>query len=110
MSRIGPLALILVVATTASAAEPSFVRDVQPILARKCFPCHGPDEHDRQGDLRLDFREEAVSAGAIATGPRLRLESIRTAQAPSITTRAAKPVAQIARWASSPNIGSIRNG
>ena len=46
----------------AAAAEPkvSFNRQIKPILSNKCFACHGPDEAERQGELRLDVREEAV--------------------------------------------------
>lgn len=37
----------------------SFAADVRPILASKCWNCHGPDEETREGDLRLDLRDQA---------------------------------------------------
>ncbi len=48
----------------ASAAEPlDFNRDIRPILADKCFLCHGPDAKDLKGGLRIDLRD-AVTAPA----------------------------------------------
>ena len=45
-----------------------FNQHVRPILSDKCFFCHGPDKHERKGDLRLDIREDAIKAKAIVPG------------------------------------------
>ena len=78
-------ACVLLAALPAMAAEPvDFSRDVLPILSAHCFKCHGRDEAQRKGKLRLDVRADANvrtrfgSCGALRstassdTAPRLR--------------------------------------
>src|SRR5262245_44149829 len=65
-SRI-PLALLfaagpLLAQSTARADEVLFDRDVRPILADRCFRCHGHDAGARRAELRLDLREVATAA------------------------------------------------
>ena len=50
--------VVLFAATVVTAAD--FGRDVQPILARRCYGCHGPKV--QMGKLRLDTAEAAQRA------------------------------------------------
>ncbi len=65
--------VLLFIPAAVSASEPlpatiGFNRHVQPILSDNCFFCHGPDAGQRQADLRLDIREQAIDGGAIVPG------------------------------------------
>ncbi|MFO0875365.1 MAG: PSD1 and planctomycete cytochrome C domain-containing protein, partial [Phycisphaerales bacterium] len=51
--------------------EIRYDRDIRPLLADRCFRCHGPDAGARRADLRLDVREVATAErdGAAAIVP-----------------------------------------
>src|SRR5438874_7298616 len=60
--------LFLAAAAQAAPGKLEYNRDVRPILAENCFACHGPDSAARKADLRLDLRDEAVTAEAFVPG------------------------------------------
>ncbi len=45
----------------ASPAKVDFAREIRPILSRNCLSCHGADAENRQANLRLDVRNQAVA-------------------------------------------------
>lgn len=84
MIRVAPawlgLSLILfnsIVDQVRAEEKISFSRDVQPLLARSCFPCHGPEEAGRQADLQLNIRDLAVKSEAIVPGKPEESELVR---------------------------------
>ena len=116
--RTMKLLLPLVLVTTfclpplAAAERVEFARDVLPILSANCFPCHGPDEKDRQAGLRLDgpeqiARKRAAGVPVVAGEPgqslvylRMVTEDPETVMPPPSSNKVLKPaqVELIRRW------------
>lgn len=47
--------------SVADESKIDYNRDIRPILSDKCYQCHGPDEAERQTNLRLDEQTSAFS-------------------------------------------------
>src|SRR5437868_1584530 len=70
---IAVVALAIVAGARAHCAEPTaalppatsrqidFARDIQPLLQKNCFSCHGSEQ--QEGGLRLDQRKRALDGG-----------------------------------------------
>jgi hypothetical protein len=59
--------------SAATARAIDFNRDIRPILADKCYKCHGPDAKQVKGNLKLDSLESATKpakSGKVAIVPR----------------------------------------
>ena len=80
-SRILTLAFVLpfafALSSVARGQAIDFSREILPILADKCFQCHGPDAAHREADLRLDLElnakasrdgQFAIKAGILTMG------------------------------------------
>ena len=55
--------LILCLSLSAVRADVDYQKDIRPILAEHCWHCHGVDDKERQGGLRLDDRSAALRGG-----------------------------------------------
>ena len=62
------LTTLIILELPASLKALDFNKDVRPLLASKCYACHGPDEEGRKAKLRLDIREEALENDVIVPG------------------------------------------
>jgi hypothetical protein len=82
---------------------------VRPVLADRCFVCHGPDERARKADLRLDRSDSAVDSGAVVPGKPDESELVRRITLPptdpdhmppakSNLALSPEEVAQLRRW------------
>src|SRR6516225_9892651 len=64
-TTVGWLAVPLLAVSIGQARQPGadsavrFNRDIRPILANTCYPCHGPDSAKRKAGLRLDQEASA---------------------------------------------------
>ena len=83
-----------------------FARDVQPILARNCYQCHGPDAATRKGDVRFDRQEDAllqIESGKpdqselyrrlVASDPEIHMPPPASEKQPTL-----KEIATLKRW------------
>ena len=66
MVRVASLLLGLAISATAAADQPNaeqqgvdFAREIQPIFARRCYKCHGPNV--QEGGLQLSSRKAALA-------------------------------------------------
>ena len=74
-----------VVVKPAAVEAVMFAKDVEPVLAKSCFECHGPKK--AKGRLRLDTREAALAGGksgkpAITPGKPEESELLRRVKLP----------------------------
>ena len=59
LAGVAILVALVPVPGLSTGGEPDFRTQVRPIL-QKCLPCHGPDDHSRMANLRLDSHEAAT--------------------------------------------------
>ena len=53
---------------------------IKPILSDRCYACHGPDAQKREGDLRLDIKDQAFAALASGNGKAIVSKNVGNSQ------------------------------
>lgn len=69
--QLAMLVLVIVILSTSMpllAEGIDFRKQIQPILSEHCSQCHGVDESTREGGLRLDIRDSALTGGESTKG------------------------------------------
>lgn len=62
--NILPFVMVCFWVTSSPASDPiDFNRDISPILSNHCYECHGPDQQNVKGKLRLDSRAHMDKGG-----------------------------------------------
>ena len=105
------LILSLMATSPADNRPIDFARDVRPILANYCFPCHGADDQARKAKLRLDVRESAILA--LANGhrpivPGKSAESEIIARLTTVDKQEAMPPAKFGKKPTQSEIETLR--
>jgi len=65
-TTVAALGLVVAALSVAHAESVDFSREIQPLLAKRCFSCHGPDT--QEGGLRLD--DAATATRELDSGTR----------------------------------------
>ena len=80
----------LALGATTAAAPVDFAREIQPLLAGKCYDCHGPEKS--KGGLQLISRAHALRGGESATPALIAGSSAKSLLIHRITTEDAEDV------------------
>ena len=62
LTALAPLRAADVALPPAATTKIDFARDIEPLLAKRCYVCHGPQQ--QMSGLRLDQKEAALKGGA----------------------------------------------
>jgi hypothetical protein len=88
-----------------------FSREVRPILANYCFPCHGPDDKARKASLRLDVPEGAIAelpSGGRAIVPGKVDESDAIARLTSVDVDTVMPPPRLGKKPTAQDVETLR--